>query len=117
VSWNEVAAGMCVGLYIFNEKNETTKYAKRFWVRRLPKDGVQHGKTRLCELNVEDGSGFSYFVRMTSSDFEKLLRKVGSRIRRKDTTFRKGISASVRLAVTFRYLACGDFFSTSLLLI
>ena len=75
----------------------------------LFKDRVQHGYNLLCKLHVQDGSGFRNFVRMTKSDFEILLQKFDNRIRRKGTKFHEEVPASIRLAVQFRYLACGDF--------
>jgi hypothetical protein len=57
------------------------------------------------------------FVRVTKSDLEVLLQKIGRRIHRKDTKFLEAISASIRLVVKRRYLASGDSFSTLILLI
>jgi hypothetical protein len=69
-------------------RKERPKYAKRFWTRRLFNDVVQHGHNRLREWQVEDGSGFRKFARMTKGDFEILLQKIGPRIQRKDTKYR-----------------------------
>ena len=73
-------------------------------------DRFQHGYNLLCELHVEDGSGFRNFVRMTKSDFEILLQKFDTRIQSKGTKLREAVRASIRLVVELRYLACGDFF-------
>jgi hypothetical protein len=49
--------------------------------------------------------GFRNFTRMTPSDFEELLEKVGGKISKCDTRFRETIPASIRLVVTLRFLA------------
>jgi hypothetical protein len=100
--WSEVAAGMCAGYIFLMRRKKRPKYAKRFWTRRFFNDGVQHGQNLLRELNVEDGAGFRNFVKMTESDFEILLQKIGPVIQRKDTKYREAIPASIRLAVTLR---------------
>jgi hypothetical protein len=107
MSWSEVAAGMCAGYILLMRRKKRPKYAKRFWTRRFFNDGVQHGQNLLRLLNIEDGSGFRNFVSMTKSDFEILLLKIGSIIQRKEKKYREAIPASIRLAVTLRYLASG----------
>jgi hypothetical protein len=89
----------------FNEKKEKAKI--RFWTRRVFSDGVQHGQNLLRELNIEDGSGFRNFVRITKSDFGILFQTIGPIIQRKDTKYREAIPASIKLGVTLRYLASG----------
>jgi len=64
---------------------------------------VQQGQNLLCELRVEDGSGFRNYVRMTKSDFEVLFQKFDTGIQRKGTKLHEAVSASIRLAVLFRY--------------
>ena len=56
--------------------------------------------------------GFSNFTRMTPSDFEELLQMVGGKISKCDTRFRETIPASIRLAVTLRFLASGESFTS-----
>jgi len=56
--------------------------------------------------------GFSNFTRMTPSDFEELLQMVGGKISKCDTMFRETIPASIRLAVTLRFLASGESFTS-----
>lgn len=49
---------------------------------------------------------------MSSVDFEYLINLSGPKIARMDITFRKAISVQERLAVTLRYLATGDSYSS-----
>nr|CAI5825980.1 unnamed protein product [Callosobruchus analis] len=51
---------------------------------------------------------------MSLSDFDTIL--VGSKIAKKDTTFRKSSPISERSAITLRYLASGDSFKSLLFL-
>ncbi|GFG30870.1 hypothetical protein Cfor_10278, partial [Coptotermes formosanus] len=83
MSWSEVAAGMCAGYIFLMRRKKCQKIC--FWTRRFFSDGFQHGQNLLRELNIEDGSGFRRFARMTKSDVDILLPKIGPIIQRKDT--------------------------------
>jgi hypothetical protein len=114
---SEDAAGMCAGHIFVIRRNDRPKCAKRLSTRRSFSDVFQHGSILLLELNIDNGSGFRDFVRMTKSDFETLPQKIGPRIQKKDTKFGEEIPASIKAAVTLKYLASGDFFSISVVLI
>lgn len=60
------------------------------------------------EMLAEPSNEFHNFCRMSYTDFELLLQKVGPIISKKDTKWRDSIPAKVRLAVTLRFLASGD---------
>jgi len=64
----------------------------------------------LCDLNNEPSGKFENFCRMSSSDFEYILNKIGPDITKLDTNMRKAIPAQERLAITLRFLASGDSF-------
>jgi hypothetical protein len=49
---------------------------------------------------------------MTPSDFEYLFKKLVKKIEKQDTVLRKAISAQDRLALTLRFLATGDSYSS-----
>lgn len=65
----------------------------------------------MSELLLNNGSSFQNFVRLTKSDFE-LLRLVAPKISKKDTNYLAAISPSIKLAVTLKYLATGDSFTS-----
>jgi hypothetical protein len=101
VSWSVcwISAGC-----ICNGRKETAKIAKRLWPRRF---STAHPSARVA---CEGVSGFRNFVWIIKSSFEILLQKIGPRIQRKDTKFRKAIPLVIGLAITLRYLANGDLF-------
>nr|CAH7727264.1 unnamed protein product [Callosobruchus chinensis] len=49
---------------------------------------------------------------MTAEDFERLIILVGPKISKMDTKFRKAIPVQDRLAITLRFLATGDSFTS-----
>jgi hypothetical protein len=73
---------------------------------------ISVGLNLLEKLKLEDGTGFINFIRMTPSDSEELLETVGGKISKCDTRFRETIPASIRLAVTLRFLASGESFTS-----
>ncbi|XP_050528046.1 uncharacterized protein LOC126898138 [Daktulosphaira vitifoliae] len=70
------------------------------------------GSDMLADLRMEPSGKFENFCRMSSTDFEYLLGKVGPYISRQDTVLRKCIPTQERLAMTLRFLATGDSFKS-----
>ncbi|XP_056441440.1 uncharacterized protein LOC130378857 [Gadus chalcogrammus] len=58
----------------------------------------------LQELRLDDGR-FQRYFRLSRAKFDDLLARVGARISRQDTNYRRSISASERLSVRLRTLA------------
>ena len=92
--------------------NERSRKRKRWWTREVLTEGPRFGTTLLNKLKMEDAMGFRNFTRLTPTDFEELLLMVGGKISKQDTKFRETITASLRLAVTLRFLASGDSFTS-----
>ncbi|CAH1987006.1 unnamed protein product [Acanthoscelides obtectus] len=89
------------------------KKKKRWWTTKIYRNRlVTRGKLFLNDLMQEDGAQFRNFTRMSSDDFFYLLESIRDKITRSDTHFRKAITAEERLAITLRYLATGDSFSS-----
>ncbi|KAJ8704051.1 hypothetical protein PYW07_013345 [Mythimna separata] len=89
---------------------------RRLRRRRCWMQDIHHQRTsttlnnRLQELLTELTG--EYFVHMSATDFEYLLQKISPIIKKQDTRWRHSIPAKIRLAVTLRYLATGDSYST-----
>ncbi|KAF9406905.1 hypothetical protein HW555_012883 [Spodoptera exigua] len=83
------------------------KKRKRWWVRNY----LLRRQDVLSDLCMFDGS-FINFLRMSKSDFEYLLQNVGPFIEKQDTNLRSAVTAETRLAITLRYLATGDSYSS-----
>ena len=73
---------------------------------------TRFGVELLNKLRMEDAICFRNFTRLTPIDFEELLLMVGGQITKEDTKFRETIPASLRLAITLRFLASGDSFTS-----
>lgn len=79
--------------------NLTTKKRKRrerrWWQTELFQK--RNGSELLMDLKSQEISGqYKNFCRMSPSDFENLLQKIGPHITKKDTHFRTAISAQDR---------------------
>ncbi|XP_049823875.1 uncharacterized protein LOC126265673 [Aethina tumida] len=66
----------------------------------------------LDDLRREPSNYFENFCRMSATDFELLLSKIGPVIAKKDKNMRKNIPIQERLAVTLRFLATGNSFQS-----
>lgn len=64
----------------------------------------------LDDLRKTPSNKFQNFYRMSATDFEYFIQKIGPIITKQDTTTRKASPVQERLAVTLRYLASGDSF-------
>ena len=61
------------------------------------------GSSLLTDLNFQSVDVlYKNFTRMSPSEFEFLINMIGEKISKKDTAFRKAVSARERLALTLR---------------
>lgn len=111
-----LAAAVCVIL-------SKQRRPRRYWVRPSLQARAKYcGSDLLRDLNRDDldplsgelrcDGSFKNFLRMSSSDFEFLIVKVGPRICKLDTNYRKAIPVQEKLAVTLRFLASGDSYTS-----
>ena len=82
----------------------------RSWIRRREERGTSHQLIR--ELAVEDAPAFARYFRMDKEKINDLVGRISIDIERQDTIMRAVISPGERLAVTLRYLATGETFSS-----
>lgn len=121
VSVAVAAVAIIIGLSTQKQKR---RRKHRYWVRPSLKGLKSRAKysssDMMKDLILDDTTsaqyrsniGFKNFFRMSTSDFENLLNKIGSKIHKEDTQLRKGIHASDRLAITLRFLATGDSYQS-----
>jgi hypothetical protein len=83
------------------------KRRKRMWLRKLFTE-----RTRSNILSVLDEEHFKNFTRLSPEDFEILINSIGPKIQRKDTHLRQAIPVKLRLAITLRFLATGDSYTS-----
>ena len=67
--------------------------------------------TLLKELRSEDEAEYKRFLRMTPQIFDELLELVEEDITKENTRFRDAIPASIKLAITIKFLATGMSYS------
>ncbi|KAJ8910224.1 hypothetical protein NQ315_015916 [Exocentrus adspersus] len=87
---------------------------KRWWTTALYRNRLTtRGPSFLSSMVEEENDGhFKNFTRMSSADFNFLLEAIRDDISRNDTKFRKAVTAEERLAITLRYLATGDSYTS-----
>jgi hypothetical protein len=91
---------------------KTRKRQKRRWWQRAILKRRYSESDPLTDLRLEDQGGLQIITRMSVSDFEKLATIIGPQIAKRETNFRKTISINQRLAVTLRFLATGDSYTS-----
>lgn len=107
---NELAAAMIV-IHHANKKRQKVK--RRCWVSLMLRSrSVYSGTQLLNEMSIGNIGQFENFCRMTSEDFEFLLNLIEPIIRKRDTNYREAITTKERLAVTLRFLASGDSYTS-----
>ncbi|XP_059355134.1 uncharacterized protein si:dkey-121j17.6 [Carassius carassius] len=97
---------------ICSEKNKNKN--RRIWKREcVGRRREQPGLSVLQrELEMTNENGFKELLRMTTEEFEFLLRMVGPLITKQHTKMRRAIPPRDRLSVTLRFLATGETFSS-----
>ena len=72
----------------------------RLWLLRRPLYG-QYEKL-MAELVGEDVNSFKNFMRMDPDTFHEILSRVGPRIEKQDTFWRRALEPGLKLAITLR---------------
>ncbi len=67
-----------------------------------------HYNKLLEELRIEDGWAFRNFLRVDPELFHELLQRVGPRLTKQRTWYRRPLEPGLKLALTLRHLATGD---------
>lgn len=97
---------------ILKNKKKTSRQDRRWWVTHLYRQR-EAGPNLMDHLQFDKTTGqFKNFIRMASEDFEFLLCKIGPKIMKNDTSMRNAVPVEKRLAVTLRFLATGDSYTS-----
>lgn len=103
----------CAAYIVINRLSKCQRRRPRYWQRRIFQNRKQYSGTNLlADLRLEDASGFKKFCRLSTKDFEYLLNLVGPIISKRDTNYRDAVPPHERLAVTLRFLATGDSYTS-----
>jgi len=82
---------------------------KRKWVHEINQKRDTFGEFShmfpdLCETDMTKDNRFFRYFRMNKANFDYLYKRVKSRIRKRDTNWRKAVHPKQRLALTLRYV-------------
>lgn len=88
---------------ILDAEEENEKTQRRYWIHESVRKRKTEGEywTLYRHLVDDEEKFFSYF-RMTSFQFNELLRKIENDITKRNTTFRESLSPKEKLAVCLR---------------
>jgi len=87
----------------------------RPWLLRRPELGqyeIGMYEKLMGELMQEDPGAFTNFVRVQPAMFHELMERVGERIRKYDTHYRKALEPGLRLSIALRFYASGDSYKS-----
>lgn len=100
----------CAAYILIEALLDDFKRPRRWWIHRMYRERIYD---LLFILKNQEISGhYKNFTRINSTDFEYLMNLIGPKIKRRNTAFREAMSVQDRLAVTLRYLATGDSFTS-----
>ena len=82
----------------------------RPWLLQREERGAYHNI--MAELYATDIPGFTNFMRMTPEFFEMIKTRLEQHLARQATNYRAPISVGEKLALTIRYLATGESYTS-----
>ena len=101
---------------VVRRRRRRQKQCRSIWVSRWlsAERRLQYGQydRLMAELMMEDVHSFFNFLWMQPEMFDELLNRVGPRIQKNDTLWRKSVEPGLKLAITLQHLAAGDKYPT-----
>ena len=99
------ADNQAVAMLLHERGRARQQQRRRHWVRqwliRRPMYGMY--EKLMGELEREDVVGFRNLIRMEPHRFYELLQRIGDRITKQNTWYRKSLEPGLKLAITLRY--------------
>lgn len=91
------------------DQNRRSVWARNFWFRGASNP---YYEKLMIDLRNEGDDFFRTFAHVSQSEFEELCRRVENRVQKQNTVMRLAITVEERVAITLKYLACGDSITT-----
>ena len=109
-----VTACLCISIATCIRKRRRKRHKMRAvwikpWIATRQADGAFH---KLLKDLVKDPHHYRNFLRVDLANFETLLAAVEPKISKKDTSMRPSIPPAEQLAVTLRFLATGESYTS-----
>ena len=105
----------CCCLFVCCCQSSTETKTKRMWVKpwiaNRESEGSYHDHKLMKELE-QDPEHYKNYMRMDFSTFEELASKLEPLLKKCDTGMRNAIPPSEQLAVTLRFLATGESYTS-----
>ena len=97
----QLVNALAVALLYWRRKQ---KRKRSMWVKYYLADRYRYGEFHrlVGELRLNDGEDFREYFRVSRCQFDEILHRVGPRITKANTRFRKSICPAERLAICLR---------------
>lgn len=106
-------ACLCIGAVLLSRRQRKSRRKRKIWIKRWiatrETDGAFH---RLLKDLEGDPEHYRNYLRVDLDTFEELLGMVKPLLEKRDTPMRNAISPAEQLAVTLRFLATGESYSS-----